>query len=68
MILALVSSKAFIRVISDGLDDEEEEEGGKARTKDKRKRMQGKKNNHPKSLRGEDGFLHTSTCDFFEQM
>jgi hypothetical protein len=34
MILALVSSKAFIRVISDGLDDEEEEEGGKARTKE----------------------------------
>ena len=63
MILALVSSKAFIRVISDGLDGEEEEEGVKGANK--RKRVQGKKNNHPKSLRGEDGFLHTSTCDFF---
>ncbi len=66
MILALVSSKAFIRVISDGLDGEEEEEGVKGANK--RKRVQGEKNNHPKSLRGEDGFLHTSTCDFLEQM
>jgi hypothetical protein len=34
----------------------------------KRKQVQGENKTQPKSVRGEDGFFHTSTFAFFVQM